>query len=56
MSSLISVKEILGSTTVSASAPCRIDAGGTWDIKAMALSFERYRPVTFNVAIDLRQP
>ncbi|MBN1905001.1 MAG: galactokinase [Deltaproteobacteria bacterium] len=54
MSSLISVKEILDKTAVTASAPCRIDAGGTWDIKAMALSFERYRPVTFNVAINLR--
>ena len=54
MSSLISVKEILDNASVTASAPCRIDAGGTWDIKAMALSFERYRPVTFNAAIDLR--
>jgi D-glycero-alpha-D-manno-heptose-7-phosphate kinase len=54
MSSLISVKEILDKASVTASAPCRIDAGGTWDIKAMALAFERCRPVTFNAAIDLR--
>jgi len=37
-----------------ASAPCRIDAGGTWDIKAMALPFERLRPITVNIALDLR--
>lgn len=37
-----------------ASAPCRVDAGGTWDIKAMALTLEREAPVTLNVALDLR--
>ncbi|NLA75931.1 MAG: galactokinase, partial [Deltaproteobacteria bacterium] len=54
MSSLVPVNEILGKTIVAASAPCRVDAGGTWDIKAMALPFERYRPCTFNIALDLR--
>jgi len=39
---------------VEASAPCRVDAGGTWDIKAMALPLEREAPVTVNVALDLR--
>jgi D-glycero-alpha-D-manno-heptose-7-phosphate kinase len=39
---------------VEASAPCRVDAGGTWDIKAMALTMEREAPVTFNAALDLR--
>jgi D-glycero-alpha-D-manno-heptose-7-phosphate kinase len=54
MSFETSVNQILKEKKVTASAPCRIDAGGTWDIKVMALSFERYRPVTFNIAIDLR--
>lgn len=49
-----SVKKILEEKKVTASAPCRIDAGGTWDIKVMALPFEGYRPVTFNIALDLR--
>jgi D-glycero-alpha-D-manno-heptose-7-phosphate kinase len=37
-----------------ASAPCRIDSGGTWDIKAMALPLERIDPVTLNIAVNLR--
>lgn len=37
-----------------ASAPCRVDAGGTWDIKAMALPLEGESPVTVNAALDLR--
>jgi D-glycero-alpha-D-manno-heptose-7-phosphate kinase len=39
---------------ISASAPCRIDSGGTWDIKALALPLEGVVPVTVNLAIDLR--
>lgn len=39
---------------VEASAPCRIDAGGTWDIKAMALPFEKVDPTTINAALNLR--
>ena len=50
----ISVKKFLQNENISASAPCRIDAGGTWDIKAMALSFERYQPATFNIALNMR--
>ncbi len=38
----------------SASAPCRIDSGGTWDIKAMALPFESISPTTVNIALNLR--
>lgn len=40
-------------TKVLAWAPYRIDAGGTWDIKALALPFERHGPVTLNLALDL---
>lgn len=49
-----SLRNLLTRHQVMASAPCRIDAGGTWDIKAMALPFERLRPITVNIALDLR--
>jgi len=39
---------------ITASAPCRIDSGGTWDIKALALPLEGVVPVTVNLAINLR--
>ncbi len=39
---------------ITASAPCRIDSGGTWDIKALALPLEGVMPVTVNLAINLR--
>jgi len=50
----ICVEDRLAAAPVSASAPCRIDAGGTWDIKAMALPLERLEPITINIALDLR--
>ena len=49
-----SLRDLLTQHPVVASAPCRIDAGGTWDIKAMALPFQRLRPVTVNIALNLR--
>lgn len=49
-----SVKRILEQSPVKASAPCRIDTGGTWDIKAMALPFEKINPITVNIALSLR--
>ena len=49
-----SIKKILEKNPVTASAPCRIDSGGTWDIKALALPLEGLRPVTVNIALDLR--
>ena len=54
LSHYISVKKILEETPVSASAPCRVDSGGTWDIKTMALPFENYHPITVNMALNLR--
>ena len=39
---------------VCASAPCRIDAGGTWDIRALALPVPDILPATVNIAVDLR--
>jgi D-glycero-alpha-D-manno-heptose-7-phosphate kinase len=49
-----SVSEILAKYRVGASAPCRMDSGGTWDIKAMALPLERIDPATVNIAVNLR--
>ncbi len=49
-----SVQDILKESSIEASAPCRIDSGGTWDIKAMALPFEHIRPATVNIALTLR--
>ncbi len=49
-----SVQSLLAKHPVEASAPCRIDSGGTWDIKSMALPFESLRPVTLNICLDLR--
>ena len=37
-----------------ATAPCRVDAGGTWDIKAMALPLQIIEPITVNIALNLR--
>jgi D-glycero-alpha-D-manno-heptose-7-phosphate kinase len=50
----ISARKILEQTPVKASAPCRIDSGGTWDIKALALPLERIGPTTVNMALSLR--
>ncbi len=49
-----SAKKILEKGPLEASAPCRIDSGGTWDIKALALPLERIEPVTVNMALNLR--
>lgn len=50
----VSIRNLLEQHPVEASAPCRIDSGGTWDIKAMALPFPEHKPTTVNIAIDLR--
>jgi len=50
----VCVHDILNEAIVEATAPCRVDAGGTWDIKAMALPLVRENPVTVNLALDLR--
>ncbi|MBW2066200.1 MAG: galactokinase [Deltaproteobacteria bacterium] len=49
-----SAREILENREIKASAPCRIDSGGTWDIKSLALPFEHVKPVTLNIALNLR--
>ena len=50
----LSLMKILERFPVEASAPCRIDSGGTWDIKALALPMARVLPVTVNIALTLR--
>jgi D-glycero-alpha-D-manno-heptose-7-phosphate kinase len=51
---MTSVHTLLFEQQVEASAPCRIDCGGTWDIKAMALPLQGHQPVTVNMAVNLR--
>jgi len=53
-SNFISVRKILEKKPIEVSAPCRIDSGGTWDIKAMAIPLEHFTPVTLNIALSLR--
>ncbi len=54
MSEWKSAEQSLSENPVSASAPCRIDAGGTWDIRAFALPCRNQLPATVNIALDLR--
>jgi D-glycero-alpha-D-manno-heptose-7-phosphate kinase len=49
-----SLKSLLKKQPLAASAPCRIDTGGTWDIKALALPLEGIAPTTVNIALNLR--
>ena len=49
-----SARKILTNRTIEASAPCRVDSGGTWDIRSMALPMETIKPVTLNIALSLR--
>ena len=51
---MIPVQDLLAKRPVEASSPCRIDAGGTWDIKALSLPFETIQPTTVNIALSLR--
>lgn len=45
---------LLAETPVSASAPCRIDMGGTLDISTFYLPLRHLAPCTFNLAMALR--
>ncbi|MBU0986293.1 MAG: galactokinase [Proteobacteria bacterium] len=49
-----SMKKILESSWVEASAPCRIDMGGTLDISTFYLPLRHLSPCTVNIAVDLR--
>ncbi|MBI5593137.1 MAG: galactokinase [Deltaproteobacteria bacterium] len=47
-------RNILKSDPIEASAPCRIDMGGTLDIKSFHLPLRRLSPCTVNAAISMR--
>jgi D-glycero-alpha-D-manno-heptose-7-phosphate kinase len=51
---LRSLRRVLAGNPLEASAPCRIDSGGTWDIKSLSLPLEGIFPTTVNVALNLR--
>ena len=44
----------LESEQIEASAPCRIDMGGTLDISTFSYPLRHLAPCTFNIALDLR--
>ncbi len=39
---------------IEASAPCRVDLGGTFDLSTFAYPLAPLSPLTFNIAVDLR--
>lgn len=48
------LKQILERGAVEASAPCRIDMGGTLDIQTFYLPLRHFSPCTVNAALNLR--
>lgn len=45
---------LLENGPVEASAPCRIDMGGTLDLSTFFLPLRHLKPCTFNIALDMR--
>jgi D-glycero-alpha-D-manno-heptose-7-phosphate kinase len=43
-----------GDEIIEASAPCRIDMGGTLDLSTFFLPLRHFDPCTFNIALDMR--
>ncbi|MBW1896347.1 MAG: galactokinase [Deltaproteobacteria bacterium] len=48
------VRNILESSPVEACAACRIDCGGTLDIKTLSDPLKHLSPCTFNIALDMK--
>ena len=48
------IRQILAEGPIGASAPCRIDLGGTLDISSLFYPLAYLGPCTFNAAIDMR--
>ena len=48
------IRRLIADETVVASAPCRIDMGGTLDLSTFYLPLRHLNPCTFNVALDMR--
>jgi D-glycero-alpha-D-manno-heptose-7-phosphate kinase len=51
---MTSIRSILELEPLEASAPCRIDMGGTLDLSTFYLPLHHLGPCTFNAALDLR--
>jgi D-glycero-alpha-D-manno-heptose-7-phosphate kinase len=49
-----SLYETLRHVKISVSAPCRVDCGGTLDIRPLSLLLQYIKPVTVNIALELR--
>ena len=50
----VKINPIVSAHRVRASAPCRVDMGGTLDLATFYLPLQAARPATFNLALDLR--
>ena len=48
------IQRILENEPIEASAPCRVDMGGTLDIRTFYYPLRHLSPCTFNIAVDLR--
>ena len=48
------LKDIIACAPIEGSAPCRVDMGGTLDIRTFYYALRHLRPCTFNIALDLR--
>ena len=51
---LNNLTELLEASTPEASAPCRIDLGGTLDLRTFHYPLTHMKPSTFNIALGLR--
>lgn len=50
----MSIRRMIADKAVEASAPCRIDMGGTLDLSTFYLPLRHLKPCTFNIALDMR--
>lgn len=48
------LSEHLQTVEIESSAPCRLDVGGTWDLKCFAMPYASLNPATTNIAISAR--
>ncbi len=48
------IRQLFADEAMEASAPCRIDMGGTLDLSTFYLPLRHLNPCTFNVALDMR--
>jgi D-glycero-alpha-D-manno-heptose-7-phosphate kinase len=48
------IREVLEHQSIEASAPCRVDMGGTLDLSTFYIPLRKHAPCTFNIALGLR--